>query len=67
MASQRQSLPERYWSEDKIAAVLIQLFPPNMQEYQDFYNKQKRILRTKDSRKVFDICVSKAFGELLEY
>jgi hypothetical protein len=67
MASQRQSLPERYWSEDKIAAVLIQLFPPNMQEYQDFYNKQKRILRTKDSGKVFDICVSNAFGELLKY
>jgi hypothetical protein len=62
MASQRQSLPERYWNEDKIAAVLIQLFPPNMQDYQNFYNKQKRILRTKNSRKVFDICVSKTFG-----
>jgi hypothetical protein len=67
MASQRQTLPERYWSENKIVAVLIQLFPSNMPEYQDFYNKQKRILRTQDPRRVFDICVSQALGEFLKY
>jgi hypothetical protein len=67
MTSQRQSLPDRYWNEDKIAAVLIQLFPSNREDLQDFCDKQKRVLRTNDSRKVFDICVSKAFEELLEY